>query len=40
MFQARIHAYFVMNNRYHLLLQTPDGNLQHVMRHLKMRAMF
>ena len=39
MFQVQTHAYCVMDIRYHLLLQTPDGNLQRAMRHLKMRAM-
>lgn len=26
------HAYCLMNNHYHLLLETPDGNLSHAMR--------
>lgn len=28
------HAYCLMNNHYHLLIQTPDGNLSKGMRHL------
>jgi putative transposase len=28
------HAYCLMNNHYHLLIETPDGNLSHGMRHL------
>ncbi len=29
-----IHGYCLMGNHYHLLLQTPHGNLGRVMRHL------
>ena len=32
--QVRVHAYCCMTNHYHLLLQTPLGNLARVMRHL------
>ncbi|HET8576757.1 MAG TPA: transposase [Methylomirabilota bacterium] len=28
------HAYCLMNNHYHLLVETPDGNLSHAMRQL------
>lgn len=28
------HAYCLMSNHYHLLIETPDGNLSHVMRDL------
>jgi len=31
---AAIHAYCLMNNHYHLLLETPDGNLSQIMRHI------
>lgn len=31
---AVIHTYCLMNNHYHLLLETPKGNLSQVMRHL------
>ena len=31
---ARIHAYCLMSNHYHLLLETPDGNLSEIMRHI------
>jgi len=31
---AVIHAYCLMNNHYHLLLQTPRGNLSQIMRHI------
>ena len=33
-FGVRIHSYCLMGNHYHLLLQTPHGNLGRVMRHL------
>lgn len=33
-FNADWHAYCLMTNHYHLLLHTPDGNLQRIMRHL------
>ena len=29
-----IHAYCLMSNHYHLLLETPEGNLSRVMRHI------
>ncbi|MFA4920294.1 MAG: transposase [Thermodesulfovibrionales bacterium] len=28
------HAYCLMNNHYHLIIETPDGNLSHGMRQL------
>jgi putative transposase len=31
---AAIHAYCLMNNHYHLLLETPGGNLSQIMRHI------
>ncbi|MEA5113117.1 MAG: transposase [Geobacteraceae bacterium] len=31
---AVIHAYCLMSNHYHLLLETPEGNLSQIMRHL------
>jgi REP element-mobilizing transposase RayT len=31
---AVIHAYCLMNNHYHLLLETPCGNLSQIMRHI------
>ena len=34
MFGVRIAAYCLMSNHYHLLLQTPSGNLSRVMRHV------
>ena len=30
---AVIHAYCLMGNHYHLLLETPSGNLSQIMRH-------
>lgn len=33
-FDAQIHAYCLMNNHYHLLLQTPRANLDRIMRHV------
>ena len=33
-YNAVIHAYCLMNNHYHLLLQTPLGNLSQIMRHI------
>ncbi len=33
-FGIEIHAYCLMSNHYHLLLQTPRGNLSRAMRHL------
>ena len=33
-FNAEWHAYCLMGNHYHLLLRTPDGNLQRIMRHI------
>lgn len=34
MFNVRVSAYCLMSNHYHLLLQTPSGNLSRVMRHV------
>jgi putative transposase len=31
---AAIHCYCLMSNHYHLLLETPDGNLSQIMRHI------
>jgi putative transposase len=31
---AVIHAYCLMDNHYHLLLETPSGNLPQIMRHI------
>lgn len=31
---AVIHAYCLMSNHYHLLLETPEGNLSEIMRHI------
>ena len=33
-YQASIHAYCLMDNHYHLLLETPSGNLPQIMRHI------
>jgi REP element-mobilizing transposase RayT len=33
-YDARIHAYCMMDNHYHLLLETPSGNLPQIMRHI------
>ena len=33
-FAAEWHAYCLMTNHYHLLLRTPEGNLQRIMRHI------
>jgi len=34
MFEVETHAYCLMDNHYHLLLRTPQGNLSRAMRHL------
>ena len=34
MFRVETHGYCLMDNHYHLLLHTPEGNLQRAMRHL------
>jgi REP element-mobilizing transposase RayT len=31
---ARIHVYCLMSNHYHLLVETPEGNLSQIMRHI------
>ena len=31
---AMIHVYCLLNNHYHLLLETPSGNLSQIMRHI------
>ncbi len=33
-FDAVIHAYCLMNNHYHLLIETPKANLSRIMRHI------
>jgi putative transposase len=33
-YNAIIHAYCLMDNHYHLLLETPDGNLSRIMAHI------
>jgi REP element-mobilizing transposase RayT/predicted XRE-type DNA-binding protein len=33
-YEALIHAYCLMDNHYHLLLETPSGNLPQIMRHI------
>ena len=33
-YNAVIHAYCLMDNRYHLLLETPSGNLPQIMQHI------
>ena len=33
-YQADIHAYCLMDNHYHIILHTPTGNLQRIMRHI------
>ena len=33
-YSAVIHAYCMMDNHYHLLLETPSGNLSQIMRHI------
>lgn len=33
-FNAEWHAYCLMGNHYHLMLRTPEGNLQRIMRHV------
>ena len=33
-FNWEVHAYCLMSNHYHLLVETPDGNLSRGMRHL------
>ncbi len=33
-YNAKIHVYCLMSNHYHLLLETPDGNLPEIMHHI------
>ena len=33
-YNALIHAFCLMNNHYHLLMETPSGNLPQIMRHI------
>ena len=33
-YKALIHVYCLMDNHYHLLLSTPEGNLSCIMRHI------
>jgi putative transposase len=37
-YEAVIHAYCLMDNHYHLLLETPAGNLSQIMHHIKSRT--
>ncbi|MBW2661996.1 MAG: transposase [Deltaproteobacteria bacterium] len=34
MYNVNVAAYCLMKNHYHILLQTPDGNISRCMRHL------
>lgn len=33
-YRARVHAYCLMSNHYHLLVETPEANLSQIMRHI------
>jgi REP element-mobilizing transposase RayT len=33
-FNCIVHAYCLMGNHYHLLIETPDANLSRIMRHI------
>ncbi len=33
-YKAAIHVYCLMSNHYHILLETPSGNLSQIMRHI------
>src|SRR5689334_9740825 len=33
-YKAVIHAYCLMTNHYHLLIETPEGNLSQIMHHI------
>jgi putative transposase len=33
-YRARVHCYCLMSNHYHLLVETPNGNLSQIMRHV------
>ena len=33
-YDARVHAYCLMDNHYHLLLQAPKANLSEIMHHI------
>lgn len=33
-YQAKVHVYCLMSNHYHMLLETPIGNLAQIMRHI------
>jgi len=33
-YKAVIHSYCLMSNHYHLMLETPQGNLSQIMRHI------
>jgi len=33
-YKAAIHVYCLMSNHYHLLIETPEGNLSQIMRHI------
>ena len=34
-YDAQIHTYCMMDTHYHLLLESPSGNLSQIMRHIK-----
>jgi REP element-mobilizing transposase RayT len=36
-YNIKIYSYVLMNNHYHLLIETPKGNISYYMRHLNMR---
>jgi len=36
-FDAVIHAYCLMTNHYHLLIETPGANLARIMRHINVK---
>jgi len=36
-YSIKIYSYVLMNNHYHLLIETPKGNISYYMRHLNMR---
>jgi putative transposase len=35
-YNAVVHVYYSMDNHYHILLETPSGNLPQIMRHINM----
>ena len=34
-YRAVVHVYCLMNNHYHLLIETPSGNISQIMHHIK-----